>query len=78
MKSPQHFGIIPEIVLTNVLLPLPFGPTIHVIPSVSSMVTGSANDLNPLISMRLKINCYPSALCCRALLAASCSASFLL
>ena len=29
------------------LLPLPLGPTMHVIPSFKSMVTGSANDLNP-------------------------------
>ena len=38
--------------------PDPFGPTMQVIPSVNSIVTGSAKDLNPLSSMRLKYILY--------------------
>src|SRR5665647_1439980 len=52
------------------LLPLPFGPTIHVIPSLKSIVTGSANDLNPCISILLKYNFYTSfqrIFCCHLL-----------
>ena len=36
------------------LLPLPFGPTIHVMPRSNSITVGSANDLNPWSSIRLK------------------------
>ena len=41
------------------LLPLPFGPTIQVIPLLKSMVTGSAKDLNPCISIFLKYMHFP-------------------
>ena len=58
------------------LLPLPLGPMIHVIPSFSSIFTGSANDLNPCISIRLKYTYFAPFE--SASFAASCSALALL